>query len=79
MKDIRRATPKHYSVEEQIRIVLEGLRGESSSAELCRRERDRQHMMFDEAGARFMKFHPLYKGRYAFGLEGLMSAGIVVF
>ena len=28
--DIRRATRKHYSAEEQIRIVLEGLRGEDS-------------------------------------------------
>ena len=29
---------KHYSAEEKIRIVLDGLRGESSIAELCRRE-----------------------------------------
>src|SRR5215217_8767081 len=36
--DIRRATRKHYSAEEKIRIVLEGLRGEDSIAELCRRE-----------------------------------------
>ena len=38
MKDIRRATRKHHSAEEKIRIVLEGLRGEHSIAELCRRE-----------------------------------------
>ena len=38
MKDIRRATRKQYSAEEKIRIVLEGLRGEDSIAELCRRE-----------------------------------------
>jgi transposase len=38
VKDIRRATRKHYSAEEKIRIVLEGLRGEDSIAELCRRE-----------------------------------------
>jgi transposase len=38
VKDIRRATRKHYSAEEKIRIVLDGLRGESSIAELCRRE-----------------------------------------
>ena len=37
-KDIRRATRKHYSAEEKIRIVLEGLRGEESIAALCRRE-----------------------------------------
>ncbi len=38
VKDIRRATRKHYSSEEKIRIVLDGLRGEDSIAELCRRE-----------------------------------------
>ena len=38
VKDIRRATRKQYSSEEKIRIVLEGLRGEYSIAELCRRE-----------------------------------------
>ena len=37
MKDIRRATRRH-SAEDKIRIVLEGLRGEDSIAELCRRE-----------------------------------------
>ena len=38
VKDIRRATRKQYGAEEKIRIVLEGLRGEDSIAELCRRE-----------------------------------------
>lgn len=38
MKDIRRRTRKHHSAEDKIRIVLEGLRGEQSVAELCRRE-----------------------------------------
>lgn len=37
VRDIRRATRKQYSAEEKIRIVLEGLRGEDSIAELCRR------------------------------------------
>jgi transposase-like protein len=41
VKDIRRATRKQYSAEEKIRIVLVGLRGEYSIAELCRREGDR--------------------------------------
>ena len=36
--DIRRATRRQFSSEEKIRIVLEGLRGEDSIAELCRRE-----------------------------------------
>ncbi|SDQ73618.1 transposase [Pseudovibrio sp. Tun.PSC04-5.I4] len=38
IKDIKRATRKHYSSEEKIRIVLDGLRGEDSIAELCRHE-----------------------------------------
>ena len=37
VKEIKRATCKHYSTEEKIRIVLDGLRGEDSIAELCRR------------------------------------------
>ena len=38
VRNIRRKTRKQYSSEEKIRIVLEGLRGESTVAELCRRE-----------------------------------------
>ena len=38
VRDIRRVTRRQYSAEEKIRIVLEGLRGEDSIAELCRRE-----------------------------------------
>jgi transposase len=38
VKDIRRATRRQFSAEEKIRIVLEGVRGEESIAELCRRE-----------------------------------------
>ena len=38
IKDIRRATRRRFSAEEKIRVVLEGLRGEESIAELCRRE-----------------------------------------
>jgi transposase len=38
VREIRRATRKRHSTEEKIRIVLEGLRGEHSIAELCRRE-----------------------------------------
>ncbi len=38
IKDIRRATRKQYSAEEKIRIVLDGLRGEETIAELCRRD-----------------------------------------
>ena len=38
VKDIRRATRRHFSSEDKIRIVLDGLRGEDSIAELCRKE-----------------------------------------
>jgi transposase len=38
VRDIRRATRKHHSAEDKIRVVLDGLRGEESIAALCRRE-----------------------------------------
>ena len=38
IKDIKRKTRRKFSAEEKIRIVIEGLRGEESVAELCRRE-----------------------------------------
>ena len=38
IRNIRRNSRRKYSGEEKIRIVLEGLRGEESIAELCRRE-----------------------------------------
>jgi transposase len=46
VRDIRRATRRHYSAEEKIRIVLEGLRGEASIAELCRKEGIAQSMYY---------------------------------
>ena len=38
VREIRRKTRRKFSSEEKIRIVLEGLRGEETIAELCRRE-----------------------------------------
>ncbi len=38
IRDIKRKTRRKYSAEEKIRIVVEGLRGEMTIAELCRRE-----------------------------------------
>ena len=38
VKEIRRRTRRRFSTEEKIRIVLEGLKGEMSVAEVCRRE-----------------------------------------
>ena len=46
IKDIRRKTRKRYSSEEKIRIVLAGLRGEDSIAELCRQEGIAQGMYY---------------------------------
>ena len=46
VKDIKRATRKQYSSEEKIRIVLDGLRGEDSIAELCRREGNTQGLYY---------------------------------
>ena len=46
VQNIRRATRKRYSAEEKIRIVLEGLRGEDSIAELCRREGISQNLYY---------------------------------
>ena len=38
VREIHRRTRRRFSAEEKIRIILEGLRGEESIAELCRRE-----------------------------------------
>lgn len=46
VREIRRKTRKKYSAEEKLRIVLEGLRGEASIAELCRREGIHQNMYY---------------------------------
>ena len=58
VKDIRRATRRHFSAEDKIRIVLDCLRGDDSIAELCRREGIAQSLYyvwskeFMEAGKR---------------------------
>jgi len=58
IKDIRRKTRRHFSAEDKIRIVLEGLRGDDSIAELCRQEGIAQSLYytwskeFMEAGKR---------------------------
>src|SRR5215203_456549 len=80
VKEIRRATRKQYSAEEKIRIVLDGLRGEHSIAELCRREGIAESLYYTwskeflEAGKRrlagdtaplgFGRSASLYKGRH---------------
>src|SRR5438045_3947763 len=68
VKEIRRATRRQFTAEEKIRIVLSGLRGEDSIAELCRREGIVQNLYyrwskeFLEAG----KKHPWRVGLTAF-------------
>ncbi len=58
VKDIRRKTRRHFFAEDKIRIVLDGLRGDDSIAELCRREGIAQSLYytwskeFMEAGKR---------------------------
>jgi transposase len=44
VRDIRRAARRPYSAEEKVRIVSAGLRGEESSAELCRKEGINQNL-----------------------------------
>lgn len=46
VRDIRRATRRQFSAEEKIRIVLEGLRGEDSIAELCRKQGIAQNLYY---------------------------------
>jgi transposase len=46
VRDIRRATRRQYSAEEKIRIVIAGLRGEDSIAELCRKEGINQNLYY---------------------------------
>ena len=58
VRNIRRAIRKHHAADEKIRIVLDGLRGETSIAELCRREGIAESMYYSwskeflEAGKR---------------------------
>lgn len=46
VRNIRRKTRKKYSAEDKIRIVIEGLQGEASVAELCRKEGIAQSMYY---------------------------------
>ena len=46
VRDIRRATRRQYSAEEKVRIVIAGLRGEESVAELCRKAGINQNLYY---------------------------------
>src|ERR1700721_2176447 len=68
VRDIRRATRRHHSAEEKVRIVLEGLRGEDSIAGLCRKEGINQNLYyrwskeFLEAGKKRLAGDPRREG-----------------
>ena len=46
VRDIKRATRRHFSAEDKIRIVIAGLRGEDSIADLCRKEGINQNLYY---------------------------------
>ena len=46
VRDIRRANRRQYTAEEKVRIVIAGLRGEESIAELCRKEGINQNLYY---------------------------------
>ena len=46
VRDIRRATRRQFAAEEKVRIVIAGLRGEDSIAELCRKEGINQNLYY---------------------------------
>jgi transposase-like protein len=69
VRDIRRATRRQYSAEEKIRIVIAGLRGEDSIAELCRKEGVNQNLYY-----RWSKDF-LEAGKRAPGLSAALQAG----
>ena len=46
VRDIRRETRRQFSAEEKVRIVIAGLRGEDSIAELCRKEGINQNLYY---------------------------------
>lgn len=47
VRNIKRQTRRKFSAEEKIRIVLAGLRGEDSIAELCRKEGIHQNLYYN--------------------------------
>src|SRR5258707_14948048 len=81
VRDIRRATRRHHSAEEKIRIVLEGLRGEDSIAELCRKEGINQNLYcrnlpghLEQSIEEFVKYYN--NCRYHESLDNLTPADV---
>jgi transposase len=73
VKEIRRATRKRHSAEDKVRIVLSGLRGEYSIAELCRREGIAQSLYYSWS----KEFLEAGKKRLAGDTERQASSGAV--
>ena len=75
VRDIRRATRRRFSAEEKIRIVLEGLRGEETIAELCRKDGIKSDPEF--ALAAIAASYPFKdEGDKKHFLDGLRKAGL---
>ena len=61
INDLKRKTRKTYSSEEKIRIIIDGMRSETSVAELCRKEGISQQLFykwskdFMEAGIKVLR------------------------
>lgn len=73
VKDIRRQTRRHFSAEDKIRIVLEGLRGDDSIAELCRKEGIAQSLYYTWS----KEFMEAGKRRLAGDIAGAATTGEV--
>jgi transposase len=46
VRDIKRRTRRHFGAEDKIRVILQGLRGEESIAEICRKEGLHQNLYY---------------------------------
>jgi transposase len=59
VRDIRRATRRHFSAEDKVRIVIAGLRGEDSVTELCRKEGINQNLYYRQSAPFVPRDHRL--------------------
>ena len=73
IRDIKRKTRRKHRAEDKIRIVLEGLRGEDTIAELCRREGIAQSLYYKWS----KEFLEAGKGRLAGDTKRQASSGEV--
>jgi transposase len=76
VRDIRRATRRHHSAEEKIRIVLEGLRGEDSIAELCRKSACSTATALLSSSSRALGFPMTLKPRWPLAYPSRQQTGM---